>query len=62
MGFHEIIHRVSREREEEIWELSELWASPKFTDGEGDGDGVVSEVEETKRGSIVPEAREKVIP
>ena len=62
MGLHEIIHRVSRERKEEIWELSELWASPKFTDGEEDGYGEVSEVEETKRRSIVPEAREKIIP
>lgn len=42
MGLHEIIHSLSRKRKEKIWELSELWASPKLTGWEGVGEGVVA--------------------
>lgn len=41
---------------------AELRASPKLTGWEGDGEGAVGEVQETNRGSALPEAREDVLP
>lgn len=62
MGLHEIIHRLSRNRKEKIWELSELWHLQSLQVGkELEREWLVGEVEETERVHC-PRSKEKIIP
>ena len=51
VGLHEVIHGISRERKEEIWELSS--GHLKAYRVEGVGKRMIIEVEETKRERVL---------